>query len=362
MTLLTTYAELCRDQNLKQDSEQLHVVEKLAYLQEALEKKEPWLSRGMVPRVLARFFDHKHLRGFYIYGGVGRGKSMLMELFYDHVRIQKKKRYHFHEFMQMMHNDLKEISQIPHNAKSPLRHPLATLAKRLREKERLICFDEFHFKDITDAMLLKRLMHFLWKEGVIVVATSNYHPMDLYENGYQRNLIVPFLRQLNTTLEVCHLDGTHDYRQLQAADESNYIKAAFDAGQKCIEQRFHRDRKNRPITPKTLTIKGRQWILEKTAGSLVMGSFQDICGQNLGSVDYLEFAEHMDTLYLSSVPQLDDEILDQVKRFITLIDVLYDKEIKLIMAAEVSLETLYQGQKEAALFERTLSRLTEMTS
>ncbi len=359
MTLLIAYENFCKTHNLQQTSDQLRVVETLTLLQKDLERKKKCMVRKFVPKIFDVFFDHQILKGIYIYGDVGRGKSMLMDLFYNQVKIQKKKRYHFHEFMQMIHSELNGY-KVFHGNKKPSKHPLEILAKRLRQKAELICFDEFHFKDITDAMLLKRLMHFLWKEKVVVVATSNYHPLDLYENGYQRCLIVPFLRQLSTNLEICHLGGEKDYRQFMNGCDLNYIIAKPEEACILLKKRFDIDRGHAPIFSKTLIIKGRQWVLECIAGSLVLISFQEICGQNLGSVDYLELTDHMEALYISSVPQLNDENLDKVKRFIGLVDILYHKEKRLIMTAAVPLEDLYRGQKEALLFKRTLSRLAEM--
>ncbi len=349
-SLINHYHTLCKNEHLKEDSAQLEAIKKLATLSQALQKKTQKF-----------FFWQKNSapKGLYIYGAVGRGKSMLMDIFYDHLKGVSKQRYHFHEFILMIHEEMKLIRDKKEKHED---HPLAQIASKLAQQSRLICFDEFHIKDITDAMLLKRLMGFLWDEEVVIVATSNFLPEDLYKDGYQRNLVLPFLKTVTQKLELHNLNGDLDYRQLFMAEKERYFVGAHTKTTPSLQIIFDHLRQGAPIAPHTLTIKKRDWILPKFSRGVAWFDFDEICGQPLSASDYLELTKHIHTLLLSDIPELDDESLDRVKRFITLIDVLYDQDINFAASGTTALRGLYVGTKEQELFERTLSRLTEMTT
>ena len=348
-TLLDHYHFLCQNEHLKEDAAQREAIQKLENLTRCLQQR---------PSRLLFWKRPLPIKGLYIYGDVGRGKSMLMDLFYKHLKGVTKRRYHFHEFMQMIHNEVKILMDTEGSSDT---HPMATIASKLASQSRLICFDEFHIKDITDAMLLKRLMDFLWQEGVTIVATSNHLPEELYKDGYQRKLVLPFLKKLAKKLDLYSLSGLTDYRQLFMNEKERYFFTDDADSESNLALIFDHLRQGTPIKKHTLTIKKRDWVLPKTAGGVAWFTFDEICGQSLSANDYLELSTMSHTVLISHIPQLDDESLDRLKRFITLIDVLYDQGINFSASGSVEFIQLYIGTQEQELFERTISRLTEMT-
>lgn len=351
--LLAHYFLLCKDKHIQQDEVQIEALKKLDALAVALYN---FVSQTNSP--FSFLLKKNPPKGLYIYGAVGRGKSMLMDLFFEHLQNVPKQRYHFHEFMLMIHNDVKVIMD---NKEKQSKHPLDQIAAKLAARAQVICFDEFHIKDITDAMLLSRLMGFLWERNVVLVTTSNMPPHDLYQDGYQRNLIVPFLEEISQKLEVYPLNGAQDYRQLFKAEKERYFLTSDPQSTKRLQCIFDHLRQGASTVSKTLTIKKREWIIPKIAGGVAWFSFDNICGQPLGPSDYLELTRHIHTVVIADIPALGDESLDRVKRFITLIDVLYDREINFAASGKKPLDKLYTDEKERELFERTYSRLISMT-
>ncbi len=352
--LLTHYLTLCKEQHIHKDEAQIEALKKLDILSQGL------LNSTLSPSFPFSLWTKKHLpRGLYIYGGVGRGKSMLMDLFYEHLKKVQKQRYHFHEFMLMIHTEVKHLTD---TKGKNTEHPLESIAKKLASQTRVICFDEFHINDITDAMLLSRLMGFLWKKGIVLVATSNFPPDELYKDGYQRNLIIPFFKEISEKLEVYNLNGTQDYRRLFKAEKERYFLTSDPECNKRLQAIFDHLRQGSPVISKNLTLKKRNWLISKYAGGVAWFQFDEICGQALGASDYLELTRHVHTVLVSGIPELTEESLDRVKRLITLIDVLYDREINFAASGAKPLPKLYIGQKENDLFERTSSRLISMTS
>lgn len=356
MSLLDSYFDLCTAHDLSADHDQILTVKKLDLLIKRLESQKKWFS--FLPQRWLGF--QKPVRGLYIYGGVGRGKTMIMDLFFRTISIEKKKRYHFHEFMRLIHHRLKELSSQKLKA-----HPLKILARDIAKQSYLLCFDEFHFKDITDAMLLKRLVSFLWQEGIVIVATSNFHPEDLYENGYQRVLIVPFLKKMTKSFILCPLNGDIDYRQnghenVCATQQKKLTIDAAAAGKQKLWDQFQKHIDYEHTSELPLHVNGRTWRLPCFAKRSLFVSFETLCGDTVGSQDYLALTKHIDSLYMWGVIALDDESLDKIKRFITLIDILYDKDINLYIASTVNPEKLYVSGRETVLFSRTKSRLHDM--
>lgn len=353
-TLLTHYLTLCKEQHIQEDEAQIEAIKKLDDLSHKLIES---ISSASFPFSL--WVTKKAPRGLYLYGGVGRGKSMLMDLFFDHLKEVPKQRYHFHEFMLMIHTEVKNIMETKGKNTD---HPLEKIAEKLASQAKVICFDEFHIKDITDAMLLSRLTGFLWKQGVVMVATSNFPPEELYKDGYQRNLILPFLKDISEKLEVYNLNGTQDYRQLFKAEKERYFLTSNPKSQQHLQAIFDHLRQGSPTTSKELLLKKRRWLIPKYAGGVAWFQFDEICGQALGASDYLELTRHVHTVLVSDIPTLADESLDRVKRLITLIDVLYDREINFAASGAKPLSELYTDEKENELFERTSSRLISMTN
>ena len=292
-------------------------------------------------------------RGVYMYGGVGRGKSFLMDCFYNAVPIRRKTRLHFHEFMREVHRELRDLAGTV--------NPLDELGKRIAVRYKLICFDEFHVADITDAMILHRLLSALFDNGVGFVTTSNFKPDDLYPGGMHRDRILPAIALLNAHLEVINVDNGTDYRRRTLEQVNLYhtpLGAKADAE---MTDAFNRLAESQDVSP-VLHIESRQIHARRKAGGLVWFDFKTLCGGPRSQNDYLEIATQFHTVLLSDVPAMPPRMASEARRFTWLIDVLYDRRVKLIMSAEVAPEALYTEGPLAHEFPRTISRLNEMRS
>lgn len=295
-------------------------------------------------------------RTLYIFGNVGRGKSMLMDLFYQHCPIKKKRRVHFHAFMLEIHSYIHQWEQ------RYTSDALPSLAKHLCNSHRLLCLDEFHVTDIADAMLIVRLFSKLFDLGLTVVTTSNSRPSELYLGGLQRELFLPFIKLLQESADIIELSGDNDYRRNQPlATQIRFYFPINEHATKFAQQHFNHLTNNAQIQSVTLQILGRQLVLTTTHANIVMASFQELCINPLGSADYLAIAHQFDTLILTNIPKLNIEKRNEMQRFVTLIDALYEHKVKLICTAEVPLHQLYDAN-DAIDFKRTLSRLLEMQS
>ena len=292
-------------------------------------------------------------RGVYMYGGVGRGKSFLMDCFFGAVPLKRKTRLHFHEFMREVHRELVGLKGTV--------NPLDELAKRISKKYRLICFDEFHIADITDAMILHRLLAALFANGVGFVTTSNFKPDDLYPNGLHRDRIFPAIALLNEKLEVVNVDNGTDYRRRTLEQLQLYHvphDAVADAAMSDAFDRLAETQDEDPI----LHIEARKIQARRKAGGLVWFDFKTLCGGPRSQNDYLEIATQFHTVLLSDVPHMPVRMASEARRFTWLVDVLYDRRVKLIMSAAVAPQALYTEGPLAHEFPRTVSRLNEMQS
>jgi cell division protein ZapE len=292
-------------------------------------------------------------RGVYMYGGVGRGKSFLMDCFFNAVPLQRKTRLHFHEFMREVHRELAEL----HGTVNPLQE----LAKRMARRYRLICFDEFHVADVTDAMILHRLLEALFENRVSIITTSNFRPDDLYPNGLHRDRILPAIELLKAKLEVVNVDNGIDYRQLTLEQVGLYhtpLGAAADAAMTDAFERLAEAKDESPL----LRIEHRELRSRRRAGGVVWFDFKELCGGPRSQNDYLELATQFHTLLLSGVPAMSPRMASEARRFTWLVDVLYDRRVKLILSAECEPELLYTEGQLAHEFPRTVSRLREMQS
>jgi len=292
-------------------------------------------------------------RGVYMYGGVGRGKSFLMDCFFNAVPLKRKTRLHFHEFMREVHHELVNLQGTV--------NPLDELGKRMSKRYRLICFDEFHVADITDAMILHRLLNALFDNGVGFVTTSNFKPDDLYPGGLHRDRILPAIALLNAKLEVLNVDNGTDYRRRTLEDAKLYhvpngpvADAAMTATFNALAEQHDED----PL----LHIESRQISAMRKAGGVVWFDFKTLCGGPRSQNDYLEIASRFHTVFLSGVPHMPVRLASEARRFTWLVDVLYDRRVKLIMSADVAPEELYTEGPMSHEFPRTVSRLTEMQS
>ena len=292
-------------------------------------------------------------RGVYLYGGVGRGKSFLMDCFYNAVPLNRKTRLHFHEFMREVHRELSNLQGTV--------NPLDVLAKQIAKKYRLICFDEFHVADITDAMILHRLLAALFENGVGMVTTSNFRPDDLYPGGMHRDRILPAIALLNANLEIINVDNGVDYRRRTLEQVKFYhvpLGAQADAE---MRDAFHRIAETQDENP-VLHIESREIRARRKAGGVVWFDFKTLCGGPRSQNDYLEIATQFHTVFLSDVPQMPVRMASEARRFTWLVDVLYDRRVKLVLSAQVAPEQLYTEGPLAHEFPRTVSRLHEMQS
>ena len=292
-------------------------------------------------------------RGVYMHGGVGRGKSFLMDCFFQAVPLQRKTRLHFHEFMREVHRELQELKGTV--------NPLDELGRRIARRFRLICFDEFHVADVTDAMILHRLLVALFANRVSIVTTSNFHPDALYPNGLHRDRILPAIELLKQHLEVVNVDAGIDYRQRTLQQVEMYHCPLGDAAEAALERAFGQLAEARDEDPR-LNIEHRELRAMRRAGGVVWFDFKQLCGGPRSQNDYLEIASRFHTVLLSGVPQMSPRLASEARRFTWLVDVLYDRRVKLILSAAVPPEQLYTEGPLAHEFPRTVSRLHEMQS
>jgi cell division protein ZapE len=292
-------------------------------------------------------------RGVYMYGGVGRGKSFLMDCFFQAVPLTRKTRLHFHEFMREVHRELQELKGIA--------DPLEELGKRIARRFRLICFDEFHVADVTDAMILHRLLDALFRNRVSIVTTSNFHPDELYPNGLHRDRILPAIALLKANLEVINVDAGTDYRRRTLEDMNLYLTPLNDANEAALTKAFESLAEAQDEDRK-LMIEHRAILARRRAGGVVWFDFQTLCGGPRSQNDYLELASQFHTVILSAVPEMPVRLASEARRFTWLVDVLYDRRVKLIISAAVPAEQLYTEGPLAHEFPRTVSRLQEMRS
>ncbi len=292
-------------------------------------------------------------RGVYMHGGVGRGKSFLMDCFYNAVPLKRKTRLHFHEFMREVHRELRELQGTV--------NPLDELGKRIAKRYRLICFDEFHVADITDAMILHRLLAALFDNGVGFVTTSNFHPDELYPNGLHRDRILPAIALLKQNLEVISVDNGTDYRRRTLEQVRLYHTPLGPQADAEMRETFERLAESHDESP-VLHIEARKIQARRKAGGVVWFDFKTLCGGPRSQNDYLEIATQFHTVLLSDVPYMPIRMASEARRFTWLVDVLYDRRVKLIMSAEVAPEALYTEGPLAHEFPRTVSRLNEMQS
>jgi cell division protein ZapE len=291
--------------------------------------------------------------GVYMHGGVGRGKSFLMDCFFNAVPLRRKTRLHFHEFMREVHRELADLQGTV--------NPLEALGLRLSRRYKLVCFDEFHVADVTDAMILHRLLESMDRHGVGMVTTSNFHPDGLYPDGLHRDRILPAIELLKKTMEVVNVDNGTDYRRRTLEQVQTYHTPLGPEAEAAMEDAFNRLAEARDEDP-VLRIEARDIRAIRKAGGVVWFDFRTLCGGPRSQNDYLELASQFHTVLLSNVPHMPVNMASQARRFTWLVDVLYDRRVKLILSAAVPAESLYTEGPLAHEFPRTVSRLHEMQS
>ncbi|XP_073531913.1 AFG1-like ATPase isoform X1 [Phyllobates terribilis] len=392
---LQHYDLLVKDCVLRKDEHQRRVMQHLQRLHETLRgyRKE---SKGVFSKL---FTPQKPQKGLYVFGDVGTGKTMVMDMFFAHVEVEQKKRVHFHGFMLDVHERIHRLKKTLPKRKvgfmAKTYDPIAPIAEEISEEACLLCFDEFQVTDIADAMILKQLFENLFQNGVVVVATSNRPPEDLYKNGLQRVNFVPFIAVLKEYCNSIQLDSGIDYRKrvLAAAGKIYFLTSEADV-ETVMDKLFDElaQKQNDVTRPRILKVQGRELKLSKACGSIADCTFEELCDRPLGASDYLEMCKKFDTVFIRQIPQFNMTKRSQARRFITLIDAFYDHKVRVVCSAETPLQSLFMqklkdsvdvesrillddleitqdssgglsmftGEEEVFAFQRTLSRLTEM--
>jgi len=359
------YQALLDDGSINADASQALAMDRLQGLSEQLAGYAPQMGKKGWKARLSLGRNKKPVpKGLYMWGGVGRGKSMLMDLFFDTTTaVPGSQRVHFHAFMQEVHRRLHSYREAVKAGQAPeSTDPLEALGRVITDHAWLLCFDEFHVTDIADAMILGRLFEVLFDQGVVVVSTSNRPPGDLYKDGLQRELFLPFIDIIENKQDVLELDGGVDYRLDRLKSMDAYLTPADAEAESKLDEDFEKLSIGGHAHPVTLKVQGREIVIPKAAEGVAMASFTDLCEQPLGPGDYLEIARCFHTLILKDIPQLGPEKRNEAKRFVTFIDALYEARVNFICSAAVPPETLYPEGDGAFEFERTVSRLMEMQS
>jgi cell division protein ZapE len=360
---LPAYQDLIANGSLAADPAQAMAVERLQDLWERLRdydpKPVPAAGGGLLSRLLRRRHAEEYEpTGLYLVGDVGRGKSTLMDLFFDTARVRRKKRIHFHRFMQTVHAQFYAYKR----AHPEVTDPIPPLADQIAAESALLCFDEFQVNDIADAMILGRLFQALFDRGVVVVTTSNTAPDDLFKGQPGRDAFLPFIALIKQRLELLVMNGARDYRRERMRGLRTWLVPADEMSRQELDKAFRRLTGGSAIRPVTLTVMGRDLVAAQVSDGVARFDFDSLCNTALGAGDYLAIAANFHTLVLDDIPRLSPENYDQARRFIILVDTLYDQRVKLIASAAAPPDQLYQHGENAEMFERTASRLDEMQS
>lgn len=364
-SIIDHYDSLVSLGRIERDSKQMAVVQKLDALSVTLvESRLASKSSALGWLFGARKVETATPRGLYIWGSVGRGKTMLMDLFFDSVEIPLKRRVHFHAFMADVHKRIFAWRQKKKANEVKGDDPIAPIADELIKESTLLCFDEFAVTDIADAMILGRLFEALWARKIVVVATSNVDPADLYKDGLNRALFLPFIGMIKSNMEVVRLDSRTDFRLEKLGGAPVYHTPVDESGRSALDKAFRALAGVERGLPVRLPLLGREIAVPQAASHVARFDYADLCKQPLGAADFLAIAETFHVVVVDNIPVIRPEERNEAKRFINLIDALYDQKVKLIASAEAEPELLYRAEqgREAFEFARTCSRLTEMRS
>jgi len=345
---LTHYRDLVQSGSFETDADQLRVVQELDVLWRRLKEPDS-------PSILQRLRGRKppYIKGLYLWGTVGRGKTWLMDLFYELLPIGQKQRIHFHRFMRRIHDSLNEEDRE--------RDPLPRIAANWSKNCSVLCLDEFHVSDIADAMLLAGLFKALIDQGVTLVMTSNIEPDQLYRDGLQRARFLPAIDLIKQNTRVLELGGATDFRLRILSRSKIYHTPLNEQAEQLLGEGFRRMAAECEMAPE-LNINGRKFQARRRGDGIIWFDFRELCDKPRGSNDYIEMARAFNTVLLSGVPQMNEQDANAARRFIIMVDEFYDRNVKLLISAERPIDELYTGQKLAFEFQRTRSRLTEMQS
>jgi cell division protein ZapE len=356
-TIAARYAALAAEGTIDRDAAQEALAARFDVLAAALADYR--LARR--PSALGRLFGQRRTapRGLYVWGAVGRGKTLLMDLFFEAAPVRRKRRVHFHAFMTEVHARIHAARQA---AGAGGGDPIPPVAAALADEAWLLAFDEFQVTDIADAMILGRLFERLFEAGVVVVATSNVEPHDLYRDGLNRALFLPFVAMLEARLDIVRLEARTDYRLDKLAGVAAWHVPADREARAALDDAFRRLTGGGRAEPEVLRVQGRDLVVPRAARGVARFGFADLCAAALGPADYLAIAERYHTLLIDGIPRLRAEERNPTRRFIVLVDTLYDHRVKLIASAAAEPQDLLAGGPHAFEFERTVSRLIEMRS
>jgi len=350
--IVEAYQRLVQNGAIKPDPAQAGAAQMLQRFAQRLQASRKKL--GFIRRHLG--WTASPVRGLYIFGPAGRGKSMLMDLFYGTMPVASKRRVHFHAFMQEVHTGITAVR------KQGLDDPVQRVADSIADATGLLCLDEMEISDITDAMLVGRLMEKLFDRGVAVVTTSNSQPDDLYKGGWNRDQFVPFIALLKDRMEILELDGPVDHRRNRPRHQSSYLSPLNDATHSAIDEIWHTLREGQPEAPLVVRAYGHEHVFPRFTGTALRCDFQSICGIPFGPADCLDLVKKIDVLVLERVPVLPPKRNNEARRLITLIDTLYEANSRLVVSAAAAPDELYPEGDGAFEFRRTVSRLEEMRS
>jgi cell division protein ZapE len=348
---------------LQADPAQVAAAERLHDLWERLRGYDPKPMTDESVSFLSRIMRRRHAEeyvptGLYLVGEVGRGKSMLMDMFFETADVPRKQRIHFHRFIQSAHARIHAWRRAnPGGA-----DPIPPLADQIAAEAALLCFDEFQVNDIADAMILGRLFQALFDRGVVVVTTSNTAPDDLFKGQPGRDAFLPFIALIKQRLDLLVMDGGRDYRRERMRGLRTWQVPADAMSRRALDEAFERLTDGATVEPVTLTVMGRDIVVPLAADGVARFDFDSLCNTALGAGDYLAIATTFHTVVLDGIPRLSPENFDQARRFIVLVDTLYDHHVKLFASADAPPDQLYQRGENAKMFERTASRLDEMQS
>jgi len=352
MTPIQHYERDLQAEQILPDEAQRRAVEALDRLFHLVVERE-----GQASSWRARLFGIRRrpqITGLYLWGGVGRGKTYLMDAFFDALPIESKCRLHFNRFMQRVHKDLTQLAGV--------KNPLTVIADQLATEVHVLCFDEFYVSDIGDAMLLGGLMQLLFDRGITLVATSNIPPRDLYKDGLQRGRFIPAIKALEANVEVLNVDSGIDYRLRLLTQTDLYFCAPSDGASDRLHTIFSDLTSGRKAEACEIEVNKRALRVKGSVEGVFYCSFNVLCLEPRSASDYTQIAKEYSAVLVDELPQMDGSMEDGARRFVTMVDEFYDRNIKLILAADVPMEDLYKGRKLAFEFQRTLSRLIEMQS
>jgi len=354
VTPLARYRRELERPGFQHDPEQTRVMERLQALHDELVTAGGVARGGLLSRLGFGGERSAPVTGLYIWGGVGRGKTWLVDLFFDCLPFENKQRTHFHRFMRQVHNELKELRE--------RQDPLAIIAERFAGDTRILCFDEFVVNDITDAMILGGLLERLFARGVTLVATSNIAPEDLYKDGLQRDRFESAIALIKQHTRVVHMQGEVDYRLRFLENAETWLVPPGPDADESLADDFHHVAPEPGERDAMLEVEGRRLQTRRLADGVVWFDFDELCGGPRSQNDYIELAACFHTVLVSGMPVLDENRNDVARRLINLVDVLYDHQVTLLASAQAAPDALYTGKRLAAEFERTASRLVEMQS